>query len=379
MSTHWISDRITLRRAPGLRLSVIVAGVIIGLTLVDVSLRRTEQGELASQALRSDQNGTQLLKQGKPNEAVDAFRKAHALERENTRYEIDLIQSLMAAGKLAEAQPLMSDILEEQSNDGETNLVAARLAARQGHINLADAYYHRAIYGQWPDELSVHQVQVRLELINFLQAHGKQDEILAELLPLQEQARNDAHLLPKVALLFLAAGSPGRAETIFRQLIKIEPENSGDYSGLGEAELALGDFRAAHTAFEDAKARGENGPALDKRLQLASMLSNLDPTLRWLSAPNKYARSMRILGLATGDLQQCITNHSERSTDAANQLLAGAQTELSAPIPKQPTNEMAEGALSLAASIWHTRTSVCGTGTSSDEEPLRLIMEKLAK
>lgn len=380
MSTaSWISDRITLRRAPGLRLSLIVAGVITGLALIDASLETTEQGELATQALRADQSGTQLLKQGKANDAVDAFRKAHALERENTQYEIDLIQALMAAGKLAEAQPLMSDILEQQSNDGEANLVAARLAARRGHIDPADAYYHRAIYGQWPDDLTERQIQVRLELIHFLQTHGKQDEILAELLPLQEQAAKDAKLQPTIAQLFLAAGSAGRAEDMYRRLIKTDPKNPANYAGLGEAELALGDFRAAHVAFSNAESRGANDPTTHQRLQLANMLSNLDPTLRWLSAQDKYARSMRILGLATGDLHQCIANHSERTTDEANQLMGAAQTELSAPVPKQPTNEMAEGALSLAESVWRTRTSICGTGTSSDEEPLRLIMEKLAK
>jgi tetratricopeptide (TPR) repeat protein len=380
MSTvDWISDQITLRRVPALRLSLIVAAVIIALALVDVSLERTEQIELAAQALRANQTGTQLLKQGKASDAVDAFRKAHALERENTKYELDLIQALMAAGKLNEAEPLMKEILEEQSNHGEANLVAARLAAKQGQISSADAYYHRAIYGEWPHEVSEHQVQVRLELIDFLQKHGKRDEILAELLPLEEQVGKDSKLQPIIAHLFLVTGFAVRAQDMYRQMIKADPKDPANYVGLGEAELDLGDFRAARAAFSNAEERNGNDPAIRERLQLAHTLSNLDPTFRWLSAQEKYARSRRILGLATDDLQQCILNHSERATDEANQLVTVAQSELSAPAPKQPTNEMAEGALSLAETIWRARTSVCGTGTASDEEPLRLIMEKLAK
>jgi hypothetical protein len=88
---------------------------------------------------------------------------------------------------------------------------------------------------------------------------------------------------------------------------------------------------------------------------------------------------MQILQLASGNLGQCITNHAQLATDEATQLVSTAQTELAATPPKQPTNEMAEDTLSLAERIWHERTSLCGTETAPDEEPLRLIMEKLAK
>ncbi|HZS56125.1 MAG TPA: tetratricopeptide repeat protein [Bryobacteraceae bacterium] len=371
------SGTVAGRRVPTLRLSLVVAAVIVALALIDVSLRRTEQNEIGTQALQADRNGHQLLQQGRADEAVDAFRKAHALERENTNYEIDLIEALMAAGKFAEAQPLMREILEEQSNDGEANLVAARLAAKQGQINTADSYYHRAIYGAWPDNLTQHQMSVRLELIDYLAANGEENELLAELLPLQEQARNNTRLQPRLAKLFLTAGSAARARDVYRQLIKLDPTSGANYAGLGEAELALGDFRAAHAAFSAAVARQENDAALRERLDLAKLLSDIDPTPRGLSTQEKYSRSMRILQLASSDLQQCITNHPELATDDATQLVAQAKAQLAAAAPKQPTNEIAEGALSLSETIWRVRVSLCGTGTAPDEEPLPLIMAKL--
>jgi tetratricopeptide (TPR) repeat protein len=377
-TTAQAAIKATLRRAPALRLSLILAGVTIALAVIDVFLEKTEQGEVAAQALGAYRAGTALLQEGKANDAVDAFRRAHALERERPLYEIGLIEALMAAGKLAEAQPLMSDILDQESNNGEANLIAARLAAKQGHINLANAYYHRAIYGEWRDGAAEHQSQVRLELIHFLEAHGKQDEMLAELLPLQEEASKNPTLQPTVASLFLAAGAPAHAQEIYRRLIKANPKNGSNYASLGEAELALGDYRAARNAFSTAIERDDNG-AVEARLQLAITLSNLDPTPRRLSTPDKYARSMRILGLASGDLQQCVTNHPERATDKASQFVTAAQTELAQRAPKTPTNEMAEDVLSLAENIWRTRTSVCGTGTAPDEDALKLIMEKLAK
>lgn len=378
-SVGTFSVKSVLRRAPVLRLSLVVAGVIAALALIDVFLEKTEHNELATLAFQADQNGQQLLKRGQAPEAVDAFRKAHALERENTKYELHLIEGLMAAGKTSEADPLMTEILEEQSNNGEGNLVAARLAAKEGHVNSAAAYYHRAIYGEWPSDVIRHQIEVRLELINFLIAHRKQNEILAELLPLQEQATGDSSLQARLANLFLLAGSAARSLEIYRRLIKLDPENGTNYAGLGEAELALGDFHAAHAAFWNAAARDKNNTEWRARLDLSKILSSLDPTLRGLSIEEKYLRSLHILQTATSDLDQCISNHAQLATADATQLVTEAQTKLAMPVPKQPANEMAEDNLSLAERIWRARTSLCGTAIAPDEEPLRLIMEKLAK
>ena len=373
-----IPANFTKHHLPKIRLTLAVAGVIAALFVIDVSLEKTEQTELAQSALRDDRNGHALLQQGKTSDAVDQFRKAHALERENVGYEIDLINALMDDGKLAEAEPLVAEVLEEESNDGEVNLVAARLAARQGRVNSADAYYHRAIYGEWPSDVTKNQIQVRLELISFLLTHSKRDEILAELLPLQEQARKDEALQPRLASLFLEADSPGRALDIYRELAKQHPRNASYFSGMGQADLALGDFRAAHAAFAAAVARDNRDPTLRKQLELAMQLSNMDPTPRWLSSQDKYVRSLHILDLTTTGLQQCITNHPQFATDDATQLISTAQTQLSAPPPNEPTNQMAENTVALAQRIWQTRTSLCGPVTADDEEPLRYMMEKLA-
>ena len=374
-----ISGNRAVRPVHVIRLSIGVAAVIVALFMVDIWLEKVEQTELASQALHADQNGQKLLAQHRADEAVDAFRKAHALERENTKYELDLIQALMSAGKLAEAEPLMAEILEQQSNNGHANLIAARLAAKQGRTNSADSYYHRAIYGEWPDHVTQHQTQTRLELINFLGQDGKQDEMLAELLPLEEKAGKNADLQPTLARLFLAAGSASRARDIYSQLIKAHPENATNYAGLGDAELALGDFRAAHLAFANAVAHDPNDEEWRARFELTTNLIAIDPMMRRISDSERYSRSMRILQMAADDLSQCITKNSALATNEATQLLTRAQAKLGAPAPKQPTNDMAEAVLSLAEAIWQADTSVCGTGTTANEQALRLIMDKLAK
>jgi hypothetical protein len=162
-------------------------------------------------------------------------------------------------------------------------------------------------------------------------------------------------------------------------LIRTQPKDASNYAGLGEAELALGDFRAAHAAFANAMARDGNDPALKQRLDFATLLSNLDPTVRWLSPQDKFSRSVRLLQMAAGDLSQCVASRPQAGTDNTTQLLSKAQTALGLPIPKQNVNDAAENNLNLAQQIWRTLVSACGAGTAPDEEALRLITEKLAK
>ena len=86
---------------------------------------------------------------------MDVLRTAHALVRENIDYELTLVTALIDAGRTAEADPLMDDALQREPNDGRTNLIAARLAAKKGSAVQAESYYHRAIYGEWPDSAGI--------------------------------------------------------------------------------------------------------------------------------------------------------------------------------------------------------------------------------
>ena len=50
-----------------------------------------------------------------------------------------------------------------------------------------------------------------------------------------------------------------------------------------------------------------------------------------------------------------------------------------APPPAQITNELAESNLAEAERLWKASLARCGLSTSAAEEPLRLIMLKLAQ
>src|ERR1700728_617926 len=360
-------------RAPKLGLIVVIIAVIGALTALDMFLEEAEQAELADQAQRAYLQGSRLSQAGKAEEAIDLLRRAHALERKNLTYELQLITALTAAGKTSEAEPLMNEVLDAGRNDGAANLVAARLRLKEGKLVDAEAYYHRAIYGQWPQDAAAHRMAARLELIDLLVAKNQKEDLLAELLPLEEEARNNPTIQLRLARLFLIAGSPSRAADVYRALIRQQPENAQAHEGLGEAELELGDYGAAHAAFKTAFAQMPNDPMLRSKLQLASTLALLDPTPRWLPSAEKYQRSLRILEWAQQDLEKCIQKQPTGASGEQQNLLERAEDAMDHAKPAQITNESSERVLSLAEKIWQARLSACGPATAPDEEALRLI------
>ncbi|MGI8746241.1 MAG: tetratricopeptide repeat protein [Bryobacteraceae bacterium] len=351
-----------------LRLSAILALIIACLWALDWFLERTQVRELQAEARRVYVDGSRLLKEGKLPQAVDLLSRAHAVDRKNVNYELTLIDALIAAGKTAEAEPLLDEILQRESNDGAANLTAARLMASKGRMGDAESYYHRAIYGEWPNNPDRSRRSVRMELIEFLLKNERKQGLLAELLPLQEAAEGDLALKKRIAHLFLVAGSPTRAADAYRSLIQQDRKDADLYSGLGEAQLVAGQYRPAVAAFVAAFRRRPDEPNLRQRMEFSSLMSGLDPTARQLSSMEKYRRSLHILDLTRASYQKCTGK---------------SQTADQVPPPNKPpphvNNEVAEQKLALAEQIWRARINECGASTSKEEEPLRLIMAKLAQ
>ncbi len=348
-----------------LRVFLVLTVIIAGLWVLDWSLEKTELTELRDEAHRTFLQGSRLLKEGKVEPAVDLLRRAHALERQNLDYELTLVDALMAAGKTAEAEPLLDEVLGRESNDGRANLIAARSMAARVRIAEAESYYHRAIYGEWPIQADSSRRAARMELVDFLIEHGRKEAVLAELLPLQGEAGYDEALQKRVAKLLLVAGSAQRAADAYRSLIERYPADADLYSGLGESELFLGQYRAAVSAFVGAFRHRPNDPAFRGRLEFASLMAALDPTPRQLSSTQKYRRSLHILEMTQADYGKCTSTPFEPPSGVK--------------MPRNVTNELAEEKLTLAEELWRERIKACGESTSLEEEPLRLIMAKLAQ
>ncbi|MDE3195325.1 MAG: tetratricopeptide repeat protein [Acidobacteriota bacterium] len=355
------------------------AAVVFLLAALDKSLVSIQVAEQQGAARRSYEKGMDLMKRGLPNEALEQFRQAQATQRESPIYTLALIEALTAVNKTSEADALADQILTAAPNDGETNLITARLRMREGRYIDAKAYFHRAIYGTWRSGAMAHERAARLELIQMLVKEKARQELLGELISLSAESGEDAALKGQIAKLFLVAGAPARAVALYQELVERDPHNAKMLEALGEAELQNGQYRAARSSFQQASIYDPSA-AVKPRLDLLTEVTALDPTPRRLTSSEKYSRSLKILGLARDDLDARIAEAGPaiRVPQDTDEMLKQAKAELEHKAPAHVNNEMAERELDLAQRIWRARLAMFGPSSANDEEALRLIMERLA-
>jgi Flp pilus assembly protein TadD len=361
------------RIRPGVTSAIIVL-VVIGLGSADRFLAQVESSEIRTSAQRAYATGSRFLEQGNPGAAVDSLREAHALERQNPEYEVQLIAALSAAAKTGEAGPLLTDILQREPDDGRANLIAARLMVKEGDMAEAEAHYHRAIYGQWSGEPATHRAATRMELIDLLATGGKKQELLAELIGLEAEASQDRSVQMKLAGLFIRADAPTRAVSVYQAIADKDPTDIAALEGLGNAEMQQGQYRAAHEAYLRVFLKQPNNATARAHLQILNTVTELDPTLRQLTSLEKYRRSVRILDMTRVALAQCLSKGPV--SDADQKLLKSADATVSGNTPAHVTNEAAEGVLSQAGKLWHSETN-CDGEKASELNALALIMKKL--
>jgi tetratricopeptide (TPR) repeat protein len=357
---------------PGAALAV--AALMIALYGADKSLANLETREVNAEARDLFASGEKLLETGKAAAAVDDFQRAHSLDRTNRTFELALAGAHLTAGNAGDAELMLAEALNRNSNDGRANLLMARVRVAQGRFDDAVSYYHRAIYGAWPDGSAADVTNARLELANHLAKRGRQQELLSELLLLDDAGQKDPQLARKVAALYLDAGSASRAEAAYRSMVRADPGDSEAYEGLGQAELRLGEYRAAHGAFATALRDRPDDPKAAARVQLADRLAELDPTSRRLGSAEKFRRSQEILSLTEDATMGCLKGQA--APQPLSDLLAVAGKLRSEKTSITPSNEAAEARLELAGQLWKARLQTCNSELSEDD-PLAIIIRKI--
>jgi tetratricopeptide (TPR) repeat protein len=303
-------------------LRTILLATIAGLAFVatDTILAKTEQHETALEGARLADQGRQLMKEGKYDAAIESFRSAISNQRENLQYPLELGRALRTAGRLQEAESTLEDLLKNNAMDGAANLAIARVFVKQGEFEAASFYYHRAIYGQWKaDEIQKNRLQVRFELADLLARNNRKQELLAELLPLQSEASGDTATQQKLADLFLTAGSPVRAQEIYRAQLKVHPRDA----------------------------------ALRDGLNLTTQILRLDPMRPELNEQERFQRSIHILQLVTDRASTC-----------------APPVDL---IPQLPAHTPEEN-LAAARQFWNVVRTKCPATISEADKPLELVL-----
>jgi tetratricopeptide (TPR) repeat protein len=354
-------------RSFGLTLAAIAA-----VASADVFLAKAERAANQQEAARFFAQGQKLLQQGENAQAVEQFRSALSLDRDNPDDQLALGQALFSAGRLNDARAALEALLEKNSFSGPGNLAMARVLVKQGAVNQAIFYYHRAIYGEWKENAASDPVAVRLELAGLLSRQSNKEGLLAELLPLEDEAPGDPATRKQLGWWFLAAGSPNRAASVFRAVLREQPGDAEAYAGMGQAEFAEGNYGVARADFQMAVRLRPGDEDSENRLEECERVLELNPRQVGLSAQQETARSRKLLEAVLDDLRQCLGPSPAPAQDlTAQDLIETAERDL-----KRPATSAAN--IELAERLWQMRKASCGAVTPA-EEPLDLVLAKLAQ
>ncbi len=346
-----------------------------GLFSVDMFLAKTDRAESHVEATRLFEQGKTLMKKGDSLQAVDRINDAIAIERGNRDYLRTLAQAQLAAGENSDAGATLDGLLATDSRDGLANLLKARVLVKEGRAADAVSYFHRAIYGAWQQDTDGNRRRARLELIDLLAEQNSKEELLAELLPIEENAPHDLPTRNHLGELFLRAGSPSRAAEVFRGILHDVPASAAGHRGLGQAEFAQGDYRSAQRDFEGALRIAPDDASSRHWLDLCNELLQLDPTLRGLDANERWRRSVALVELVLNDVGSCLTADSP---EELQKLAAKATAATKAHVTAAHESETSETNLDLAEQLWQIRKKECQPPASNDSA-LALVLRRLAR
>lgn len=333
----------------------VILAAIVGLLLFDTALAKVDVTARKAYAAREFATGERLIAEGGTEQGIEHLRTASTLDGDNSDYGVALAQAILADGRPSEAEQMLLPLLERNETDGTTNLAIARVVAKEGKLDEAKSYYHRAIYGLWPLGADKIRTAARFELIDLLARSNAKRELLSELLPIQDDSTLDVAQRKRIAHLFVVAGSPARAVVTFRELLRRDPRDADSYVGLAEAALSLGDFATARTDLLAAqKLMPDDSSSLQSRVALTDSVISLDPTQSGLTLPEQVRRSRNLVQMTLTSVRKCLGVQAPQvavALDSATLLLVSGRAAGQA--------QSVEQNLSLAEQLWGLRRSRC--------------------
>jgi CIC family chloride channel protein len=346
---------------PGMIAALLVLVFLIGFLHY---FYRSQRGERAEQYFKT---GSELLLQGRDQEAVEQFRNALSISPDNQQYRLSLGLTLAKTGHPDETAVYLNEVLKRDPNNGVANLGLARITAARGKTLDAITYYHRAIYGTWPAGEENNRLEARFELADYLKKSGLQKEAIAELLAALEQARNNEAAKKRIGRLLLEYGSPRQAADVFREILRTNSRDPQTWATLGTSELAQEDYVDARTAFRNAARFDPNDEQSRKQIELIDRILALDPNAAGLRAAGRYQRSVEILAGALQMIGQCPAAGNAPAVDEAKKGLAHRAR-------RGEIDDVTDMNLDLAVRFLKSAKNLCPSQQQKDEALDRVLM-----
>ncbi len=357
----------------------VLGGVLIVLAVMAALAGFLSYFYRAERSARANQyylDGNQLMEKDRYQEAVEQYRNALSISH-GGRDRLALAQGLERAGRSNEAEIYYRELLRDKPESGPANVGLARIAVARGDASDALNFYHRAIYGAWPEQAQANRTQARIELIDALGKLGKRREAQSELLALEAEPPDDVSVERQLGRLLLAHDLPKDSAAVFRRILDKDKGDADASDGLGEAELAQDDFRGAQRAFKAALRLNAADANAAKRLELVEQVLALDPTVRGLSAQERYRRSRKLMEASLGALDECLGTIKGPAPAPVKEMSDGARKSLLRRGRASSYGDSTEENLDTTEQLWKARAGLCPTAAT--EEPLSRLMAKLAR
>ena len=315
--------------------------------------------------------GERLLSSGSTTQAIDAFRKAVAGERENRKYAFALANALAAGNHDQEAMQTILRLREFDPENADINLALARLAAKHNDLSETIHYYENAIYGRWAGtEVDQRRREVRIELIQFLMAHQQRARALSELLILDAELPRTAEAHEKAGELFLQVRDAQHALNDFSEAIKLDNHNASALAGVGEASFDLGDYVKAQRYLEAAVLQSPESEPAKQLLSTVKIILSTDPLTPNISLKERQQRLLRIYTQALQRLESCLAQFSKNRDTGSLQKLESEAVALRPKLEIQSLRrnpDLVRSGLDLAYRMERATSDTCGEPSGLDQ------------
>ncbi len=301
---------------PPVVLVVLLLIAIFGFAAVHRLVNRfgSRQGVLAAQLFY---RGLSEQKNKNFEMAIADFRAALSYDPNNYTYELSLAKALIASHDYPEAESYLESLAERAPQDGDVNLLLARLAAHDSKYDEAIRRYHRAIYGLWSSDPEGNRRRTRLELVDFLLQHGQRMEAQAELIASAASLPPESQIHLAVADGFLRAQDYQDALNQYRQVIQLDHDNALAHLGAGKAAFELGQYRTAERYLQAAFDRHVQDDDAHGMLDIAKLVLSSDPARPNLTAAERRARILVAFQQAGERASQCLQSQGVDPNSAA--------------------------------------------------------------
>jgi tetratricopeptide (TPR) repeat protein len=184
-----------------------------------------------------------VLEKSKPEESIEAYRKAATLDPKDAEPHLSAGLLLENAGKFADAEQEYKQALalDAKSSDALTGL--ANIYMRGHRFAEAEEYLRKLLAAQ-PASAAA-----EIQLGRVLAAEGKNDDAVAQLQAGIKLAPGDASARRDLADLYATASKNEEAEAAYRALLAATPNDAPLHRSLGQALLRQKKFPEAEKEF----------------------------------------------------------------------------------------------------------------------------------